>query len=72
MVDDLGKYAGTVSFDRYGSSQQAVPVPEPEPQEPRMCGEGREPALRNGTDLLCLLPGTFEVLAERGWDLTRP
>ena len=34
------------------------------------CRGDREPAYRNGT-MLCLFPGTFEVLVERGWNLYR-
>ena len=69
-IVNLRQCVGTVGFDRYEPLQQAVPRPEPEPQE--LCRDGRAPALRDGNELLCLFPGTFEVLAERGWNLARP
>ena len=69
-IVNLRQCVGTVGFDRYEPLQQAVPRPEPEPQE--LCRDGRAPALRDGNELLCLFPGTFEVLVERGWNLARP
>ena len=68
-IVNLRECAGQVSIDRYEPSQQVAPRPEPEPQE--LCSDGREPALRDGSRLLCLFPGTFETLSERGWQLTR-
>ena len=67
-IVSMGQCAGTVVFDRYEPPRQAAP--EPEPRE--LCRDGRAPALRDGNELLCLFPGTFEVLAERGWNLARP
>ena len=67
-IANTGQCAGTAAFDRYEPPRQAAP--EPEPREP--CRDGRELALRDGNELLCLFPGTFEVLAERGWNLARP
>ena len=69
-IVNLRQCTGTVGFDRYEPPRQAVPEPEPEPQE--LCRDGRAPALRDGNELLCLFPGTFEVLVERGWNLARP
>ena len=71
-IVSMGQCAGTVVFDRYEPPQQTVSQPAPEPQEPELCRDGRAPALRDGNELLCLFPGTFEVLAERGWNLARP
>jgi hypothetical protein len=68
-IVNLRECAGQVSIDRYEPPQQVAPRPEPEPQE--LCSDGREPALRDGSRLLCLFPGTFETLSERGWQLTR-
>ena len=67
-IVNLKQCTGTAVFDRYEPPRQAAP--EPEPRE--LCRDGREPALRDGNELLCLFPGTFEVLAERGWNLARP
>ena len=69
-IVNLRECAGQVSIDRYEPPQQVAPRPEPEPRE--LCSDGREPALRDGSRLLCLFPGTFETLSERGWDLARP
>ena len=41
-------------------------------QQQEICRDGREPAVLDGSRLLCLFPGTFEVLAERDWNLARP
>ena len=71
-IVSMGQCAGTAVFDRYEPPRQAAPEPEPEPQELELCSDGREPALRDGNEPLCLFPGTFEVLAERGWNLARP
>ena len=71
-IVSMGQCAGTAVFDRYEPPQQTVSQPAPEPQEPELCRDGRAPALRDGNELLCLFPGTFEVLAERGWNLARP
>ena len=68
-IVNLRECAGQVSIDRYEPQQQVAPRPEPEPRE--LCSDGREPALRDGSRLLCLFPGTFETLSERGWQLTR-
>ena len=68
-IATLDPCTGTVTFDRYEPPQAAVPEPEPEPD---LCGDGWEPALRDGSRLLCLFPGTFETLNERGWGLVRP
>ena len=68
-IVNLRECAGQVSIDRYEPPQQVAPRPEPEPRE--LCSDGREPALRDGSRLLCLFPGTFETLSERGWQLTR-
>ena len=68
-IVNMGQCTGTAVFDRYEPPQTAL-RPEPEPGE--LCRDGREPALRDGNELLCLFPGTFEVLAERGWNLARP
>ena len=68
-IVNMGQCTGTAVFDRYEPPQTAL-RPEPEPRE--LCRDGREPALRDGNELLCLFPGTFEVLAERGWNLARP
>ena len=65
----LRQCTGTAVLDRYEPPQQAAPLPEPEPRG--LCSDGREPALRDGSRLLCLFPGTFETLSERGWQLTR-
>ena len=67
-IVNMGQCTGTAVFDRYEPPRQAAP--EPEPRE--LCRDGREPALRDGNELLCLFPGTFEILAERGWNLARP
>ena len=70
--------SGSVTIDRHeppaqdpagGGSKQ--PGTELEQQQ-EVCRDGREPAVRDGSRLLCLFPGTFEILAERGWDLARP
>ena len=67
---------GSVTIDRYEPPEPAParPQTEPAPAQPRTepCGDGREPAVRDGSRLLCLFPGTFEILAERGWNLARP
>ena len=69
-IATLDPCVGTLTFDRYGPPQRAAaPVPEP---EPALCGDGREPAMLDGSRLLCLFPGTFDTLADRGWFLTRP
>ena len=68
-IVNLRECAGQVTLDRYEPPQQVAPRPEPEPRE--LCSDGREPALRDGSRLLCLFPGTFETLSERGWQLTR-
>ena len=68
-IVNMGQCTGTAVFDRYEPPQTAL-RPEPEPRE--LCRDGRELALRDGNELLCLFPGTFEVLAERGWNLARP
>lgn len=69
-----GQCPGTANLDRYDPSQhgRAVPAPAPEPQQRELCKNGYEPALRGGNALLCLFPGTFDVLAERSWNLARP
>ena len=67
-IVNMGQCTGTAVFDRYEPPRQAAP--EPEPRE--LCRDGRELALRDGNELLCLFPGTFDVLAERGWNLARP
>ena len=65
---------GSVTIDRYEPPEPAPARPQTEPAQPRTepCGDGREPAVRDGSRLLCLFPGTFEILAERGWNLARP
>ena len=67
-IVNLKQCTGTAIFDMY-EPPQGAPRPEPEPRE--LCRDGRELALRDGNELLCLFPGTFEVLAERGWSLAR-
>ena len=62
--------SGSVTIDRYEPPSQEPAGTTPRQQE--ICRDGREPALRDGSRLLCLFPGTFDVLAERGWSLTRP
>ena len=57
---------------RPAPAQRGGTRPAPEPQRRELCRDGYEPALRGGNVLLCLFPGTFGVLAEGGWDLTRP
>ena len=67
-IVNLEQCAGTAVLDRYEPPQQVAPEPEPR----GLCSDGREPALRDGSRLLCLFPGTFETLSERGWSLARP
>ena len=67
-IVNLEQCSGTAVLDRYEPPQQAAPEPEPR----GLCSDGREPALRDGSRLLCLFPGTFETLSERGWNLARP
>ena len=67
-IVNLEQCSGTAVLDRYEPPQQAAPEPEPR----GLCSDGRGPALRDGSRLLCLFPGTFETLSERGWSLSRP
>ena len=67
--------SGSVMIDRYeppaqepGSAQRETELG----QQQEICRDGREPAVRDGSHLLCLFPGTFDVLSERGWTLSRP
>ena len=70
--------AGQATLDRYEPPAQkpaGTELGQPEAelgQQQEICRDGREPAVRDGSHLLCLFPGTFETLSERGWDLARP
>ena len=63
-IVNLQQCVGEVTFDRF-VLQQVVSQLE-------ICRGDREPALRDSSHLLCLFYGTFDVLTERGWSLTRP
>ena len=67
--------AGQAVLDRYEPPGQEPAARQPATeleQRQEVCRDGRQPAVRDGLLLLCLFPGTFDVLAERGWSLARP
>ena len=70
--------AGHVIIDRYeppGREPAGTAPGRPETnlgQQQEICRDGRQSAVRDGSRLLCLFPGTFETLSGRGWELARP